>query len=267
MNNNSKIKVIVHGAMGKMGLIATEAILHDSDLSLAGFVGSKDRGNSVEVSAINDSVPYTTDISYAVNNYNPDVVIDLTNAQACMAAAKVCSSNSIPMVTGSSGLNDSDLIELEKLANSGNIGILIVPNFALGAVILSHIASIAANYFDYVEIIESHHEQKVDAPSGTALSLAKSISNRKKFIQPPTDKETIKGTRGGDYNTVNIHSIRLPGKLAQHEVVFGSSGQTLSLRHDTLSRECYIPAISMSLKNISKIKGLVNGLETILDLK
>ena len=143
---------------------------------------------------------------------------------------------------------------LDKLANSGNVGILVAPNFALGAVILTHIANIAANFFDYVEIIESHHEQKVDAPSGTALALAKSISDRKKFIQPPTHKETIKGTRGGDYNTVNIHSLRLPGKLAQHEVVFGSSGQTLSLRHDTLSRECYIPAISISLKKITKIK-------------
>ena len=94
------------------------------------------------------------------------------------------------------------MIELDKLANAGNVGILVAPNFALGAVILTHIANIAANFFDYVEIIESHHEQKVDAPSGTALALAKSISDRKKFIQPPTHKETIKGTRGGDYNTV-----------------------------------------------------------------
>ena len=144
---------------------------------------------------------------------------------------------------------------------------MVAPNFALGAVVLNYIASIAADFFDYVEIIETHHDQKVDAPSGTALSLAKSLSNRKTFIQPPTLKETIQGTRGGDYNTVNIHSIRLPGKLAQHEVVFGSSGQTLSLRHDTLSRDCYIPAISLSLKKIIKIKGLVTGLETILDLK
>ncbi len=267
MNNNSKIKVIVHGAMGKMGLIATEAISQDSGLLIAGFVGSKDRGNSVVLNEQNDSVPYTTDISYALDNYNSDVVIDLTNAQACMTAAKACSSKSIPMVTGSSGLNDNDLFELDKLAKSGDIGILVAPNFALGAVVLNYIASIAADFFDYVEIIETHHDQKVDAPSGTALSLAKSLSNRKKFIQPPTLKETIRGTRGGDYNTVNIHSIRLPGKLAQHEVVFGSSGQTLSLRHDTLSRDCYIPAISLSLKKIIKIKGLVTGLETILDLK
>ena len=102
------------------------------------------------------------------------------------------------MVTGSSGLNDNDLFELDKLAKSGDIGILVAPNFALGAVVLNYIASIAADFFDYVEIIETHHDQKVDAPSGTALSLAKSLSNRKTFIQPPTLKETIQGTRGGD---------------------------------------------------------------------
>jgi 4-hydroxy-tetrahydrodipicolinate reductase len=266
MNNNSKIKVIVHGAMGKMGLIATEAILQDDDLSIVGFVGSIDRGNSVKVNQLNDLVPYTTDLDFALNNYKPDVVIDLTNAKTCMFAARLCAEKSVPIVTGSSGLSDSDLVELESFSKSGDIGILVVPNFALGAVILSYIATIAAQFFNYVEIIESHHDQKIDAPSGTAISLAKSISNNKQFFQPSTHKETIKGTRGGNYNTVNIHSIRLPGKLAHHEVIFGSNGQTLSLRHDTLSRDCYIPTISLSLKKVIQMKSLVVGLEAVLEL-
>jgi 4-hydroxy-tetrahydrodipicolinate reductase len=170
------------------------------------------------------------------------------------------------MVLGASGLTNDHLKQLDALAHDNNIGIIVAPNFALGAVILKKLAEQAAAYFDYVDIIESHHEAKIDAPSGFAMALAQSLGDSKQFTRNVTEKENLPGSRGGEYNGVSIHSIRMPGRTAHHEVIMGAAGQTISLRHDTLGRDCYMPGVVRCIREVVKQPGLVVGLENVLGL-
>ena len=155
---------------------------------------------------------------------------------------------------------------MDALANDKNVGIIVASNFALGAVVLKRLAEQAAEFFEYVDIIEAHHEAKIDAPSGFSLALAKSIGDRKQFTRNYPEKENLPGTRGGEYNGVTIHSIRMPGRSAHHEVIMGAPGQTISLRHDTLGRDCYMPGVLRCIREVVKQQGLVVGLENILGL-
>ncbi|MBC7335577.1 MAG: 4-hydroxy-tetrahydrodipicolinate reductase, partial [Clostridia bacterium] len=143
---------------------------------------------------------------------------------------------------------------------------LLVPNFALGAVLMMHFARMAARYFPQVEIIEMHHEQKLDAPSGTALKTAEMILETRG--EPPRAKvqeyERLHGSRGGDYRGIRIHSVRLPGYVAHQEVIFGGNGQILSIRHDSTSRESFIPGVLLAIKEVGRLRGLVYGLENVL---
>jgi 4-hydroxy-tetrahydrodipicolinate reductase len=193
-------------------------------------------------------------------------VIDFTNAAACMAMAKIATARGLHLVTGTSGLTDADLDNLADLSRQHRVGVIVVPNFALGAVLLTYLVRIAARFFDYADIFEAHHPAKIDAPSGTAMALARAITAEKRFTRPEPEKEPLVGTMGGDYNGVAIHSTRMAGRLAHHEVVFGAAGQTLSLRHDTLNRECYMPALVLAVKEVVKRGELVVGLEGVLGL-
>jgi 4-hydroxy-tetrahydrodipicolinate reductase len=154
------------------------------------------------------------------------------------------------------------------LAEANNVGVVVAPNFALGAVLLLHLAKIAARYFNNAEIIELHHDEKADAPSGTALATAAAMveSRGEPFVYTPTKKENISGTRGGQVGGINIHSVRLPGFMASQEIIFGGQGQTLSMRHDTISRECYMPGVILAIKEVVKVRGLVFGLDNVLHL-
>jgi len=194
------------------------------------------------------------------------VLVDFTSASACMAAVPVAAGYSTNLVLGSSGLTEQHLRQLDALAHDKNIGIIVAPNFALGAVILKRLVEQAAPHFDYVDIVEAHHEAKIDAPSGFALALARSIGAQKQFTRNQTEKENLPGTRGGEYHGVTIHSIRMPGRSAHHEVIMGAAGQTISLRHDTLGRDCYMPGVIRCIREVVKRPGLVVGLENILGL-
>ena len=155
---------------------------------------------------------------------------------------------------------------LAELSRKNRVGIMVAPNFALGAVVLNHLARIAARFFEYVDVFEAHHEAKIDAPSGTALKLARDIAAERRFIRKIPEAEPLPGTRGGDYNGVSIHSSRMPGRMAHHEVVFGAPGQTLTLRHDTISRECYMPGVLLAIKEVVKRREFMVGLEKVLGL-
>jgi 4-hydroxy-tetrahydrodipicolinate reductase len=169
---------------------------------------------------------------------------------------------------GTTGLSDKDLKEIDTLALDYNKGAVVAANFAIGAVVLMHLAKIAAKYFDNAEIIELHHDKKVDAPSGTALATARLMieAHGKPFVYPKTEKETLKGTRGGQKDGLAIHSVRLPGLVASQEVIFGALGQTLSIRHDTISRECFMPGVILAVREVVKRHGLVYGLDSLLNL-
>jgi 4-hydroxy-tetrahydrodipicolinate reductase len=153
------------------------------------------------------------------------------------------------------------------LAKDNKAGIIISSNFALGAVIMMHLARIAAKYFNSAEIIEMHHDEKADAPSGTAMATARGMIEArqgKPFKYPATKKESLSGTRGGQFEGIAIHSVRLPGFVASQEIVFGLQGQTLKIRHDAINRECYMPGVIMAVKEVMKYRGSVHNLDDLL---
>jgi len=244
----ASITVIVNGATGKMGTETVAAITHQKDLpngmTLVGAICFRNRGPSLELPN-GEQVPLSTDLDELLPRVKPDVMVDFTNADACMQAATIAAGHSVNLVLGASGLSDDNLKQLDALASDKGIGIIVAPNFALGAIVLKKLVEQAAPYFDYVDIIESHHEAKIDAPSGFALDVMYSL---------------------GKHEGISIHSIRMPGKSAHHEVVFGAAGQTLSLRHDTLDRGCYMLGVLRCIRQVVERPGLVIGLENVLGL-
>ena len=261
----ASIRVVVNGATGKMGMETVAAIGLEDDLKLAGATCLRERGNSMPISG-GGEVPLSTNLEGLLKQTHPDVMVDFTNSTACMESVPIAAANSTNMVLGASGLTNDHLKQLDALAHDNNIGIIVAPNFAFGAVILKKLAEQAAAYFEYVDIIESHHEAKIDAPSGFAMALARSLGDSKQFTRNVTEKENLKGSRGGEYNGVSIHSIRMPGRTAHHEVIMGAAGQTISLRHDTLGRDCYMPGVVRCIREVVKQPGLVVGLENVLGL-
>ena len=259
------IGVVINGATGKMGTETVNAVCREQDMELIGAACRRERGPTLAV-PVGNEVPLSTNLDDLLQQTRPDVLVDFTNADTCMEAASVAAAHSINLVLGASGLTDSHLQQLDALAKHKNVGIIFAPNFALGAVVLKHLAEQAAEYFEYVDIIEAHHEAKIDAPSGFSLALAKSIGDRKRFTRNIPEKENLPGTRGGEYNGVTIHSIRMPGRSAHHEVIMGAPGQTVSLRHDTLGRDCYMPGVLRCIREVVKQPGLIIGLEKILGL-
>ena len=259
------IRVVVNGATGRMGTETVAALLREEDLELVGGVCLQDRGPSLTLPN-GGQAPLSTDLEKLLMSSAPDVLVDFTNAAVCMEAATAAAGRSVNLVLGASGLTDSHLAQLDAMANDNGIGIIVAPNFALGAVILKRLLEQAAPYFEYVDIVESHHEAKIDTPSGFALALAKAIGDRKEFRRNQPQIENLPETRGGDYHGVSVHSIRMQGRSAHHEVIMGAPGQTLTLRHDTLSRDCYMPGVVRCIRDVVQRKGLVVGLENVLGL-
>ncbi len=185
-----------------------------------------------------------------------------------MPAVRIATERKVNLVIGTTGLTAADLEEIERLATAHEVGAVVAPNFALGAVLMIHLAKIAGKYLDYVEITELHHHLKADAPSGTALSTARAMAQArgKPFSQPPESKKPS-SSRGEQVEGVAIHSIRLPGLMAHQEVLMGAPGQTLSIRHDTISRECYMPGIILAIKKVVGCQGLIYGLDALLGLQ
>ena len=161
---------------------------------------------------------------------------------------------------------EHSLEQLDEISKSNNVGVAICPNFAIGAILMMQLASKAAKYLPRAEIIEYHHDKKADAPSGTAIKTAQMIQKDNPNINNVTLNETelIKGSRGGTYEQIPIHSIRLPGYIASQEVILGGLGQTLKLRHDTISRESFMPGVVLAIKEVTKTTGLTYGLENFL---
>jgi 4-hydroxy-tetrahydrodipicolinate reductase len=195
-------------------------------------------------------------------------MVDFTLYQAAIPAIRIAAKKKVNLVIGTTGFSQQDIDEIDKLCRTNKIGAVVASNFALGAILMIHMAKIAAKYFDYAEIIEKHHEKKADAPSGTALSTAKAMvqARGKGFTMPPLDKENIPGTRGGQIDGVSIHSVRLPGYLANQDVIFGALGQTLKISHETISREAFMPGVVMAIKRVNETQGLIVGLENLLGL-
>jgi 4-hydroxy-tetrahydrodipicolinate reductase len=260
------IDVVVHGATGKMGRDVITALTQETDMRVVGAVGLEDMGESLSLPGAGDGIPYSRDITQILDKCKPHVMVDFTNAEACMSALPQALRRGIHPVIGSTGLNDDDLARVYQLDAPKDFGVFIAPNFTIGAVLLMQLAKKAAPFFDYVDVFEMHHENKLDAPSGTAISIARAIAQGREFKRPSPKRESLPGSRGAEYKGIGIHSSRMPGKLAYHEAVFGTDGQVLSIKHDTVSRECYMPGVILAVRKVSQLKGLVVGLENLLDL-
>ena len=260
----AETKVVISGITGKMGLEAVAAVGREDDLILAGGTCANDRGTILETPS--GDVSLSTNLCALLEQTKPDVMVDFTNSAVAMDAAAKAASRNINIVMGASGFSEDQLQQLEVMANNNGVGIIVAPNFALGAIVLKKLAEQAAPYFDYVDIVESHHEAKIDSPSGFALNLMHSLGDNKQFTRNQPEKENLANTRGGDHNGISVHSIRMPGKSAHHEVIFGAAGQTVSIRHDTLDRSCYMPGVVRCIRDVVTRPGLVIGLENVLGL-
>jgi len=250
-----------------MGREVINALCQEPKMQVVGAVELQVAQEYLPLPDDSGTVPFSADLDYILASCHPDVLVDFTIAQATMPAVRIATKQGVNLVIGTTGLTADDLSEIDRLAIAHQVGAVVAPNFALGAILMIHLAKVAAKYLDYAEIIELHHHLKADSPSGTALSTAKAMvaARGKPFYRPP-EKGKTSNSRGEQVEGVTIHSVRLPGLLSRQEVLLGGPGQTLSIRHDTISRECYMPGIMLAIKEVGKRQGLVYGLETLLGL-
>ncbi|MGE5392003.1 MAG: 4-hydroxy-tetrahydrodipicolinate reductase [Deltaproteobacteria bacterium] len=263
-----KIKVAVAGALGKMGLETLKAVMKDSELELVGAIDARARGEAVSAltGETDCGIMLGNDLEAVIKDNYPDVLIDFTNPQSVFNNTKTALKNGVYCVVGTTGLNEVELKQLEKLALEKEIGVAVIPNFAIGAVLMMKFAREAARYFPDVEIIELHHDQKMDAPSGTAIKTAEMIAENRASRPPKNIKEfeKVAGARGGEIEQVRIHSIRLPGFIAHQEVIFGAPGQSLKIRHDSMDRAAFMPGVVMVAKAVMERQGLIYGMENLI---
>ena len=263
------ITVVVHGAMGKMGKTVINAICQEPETRLVGAVDLKISGDRLQLTDGSGDVPLSTDLDTILASQKPDVLIDFSVAKAAMPAIRIAAKRKVNLVIGTTGFSAADVEEIRKLVETNEVGAVMASNFAIGAIVMMHLAKVAAKYFDYAEIIEFHHNMKMDAPSGTALSTARSMAQAKgkPFSRPPVEKGEPMKSRGEQTEGISIHSVRLPGLLAHQEVILGAAGQTLTIRHDTIDRDCFMPGVILAVKAVVKRRGLTVGLAPILGLE
>lgn len=266
---STPIRVLVHGALGRVGREVVNATCKDADLELVGAVDAKADGSSLPLPIGSATVPLARSLDSILKQTDPKVIVDFSSVEASLDMARLAAKHKVNLVIGTTGFSPDNLEEIDRLAMANGVGAVVASNFALGAVLMMHLAKIAAKFFDNVEIIELHHDQKLDAPSGTAVSTARAIAEArgKPFVHPEVQKETVAGARGAELEGVALHSVRLPGLMAHQEVIFGCSGQTLILRHDTINRECYMPGVVLAVKKVVDLRGLTIGLDRLLGLE
>ena len=248
------IKVAVCGAMGKMGKEVCQAVLDCPDTELV-----------AKIDIASDEMYHHIEDANRVEDI--DVLVDFTQPKSIFENAKYCLNNGIKIVIGTTGLKDEEIEFLKKLSQEKNTGCLIAPNFSTGAVLMMMFARQAAKYFDNAEIIELHHNQKKDAPSGTAIKTAAMMAEVKDDFTKNNcpETETIEGARGGNsYSNIHIHSVRMPGYIASQEVIFGSSGQIMTIRHDSMDRKCYMQGVLLAVKHVADKNDFVYGLDNIM---
>ncbi|KAB7708925.1 4-hydroxy-tetrahydrodipicolinate reductase [Bacillus aerolatus] len=264
-----KIKVIIAGPRGRMGKEAVYMVQEAANLELAAVLDYKYNGQKLsELDGFSGiDVPIFTNINDCFSEINADVLIDLTTPETGYIHTKTALEHNIRPVVGTTGFTDEQLMELKELAEEKGLGCIIAPNFAIGAVLMMKFSEMAAKYFQDVEIIELHHDKKLDAPSGTAIKTAQMISEVRSAKQQghPQEKETMTGARGAEMEGMHIHSVRLPGLIAHQQVMFGADGQTLTIRHDSYNRASFMSGVKVCVETVMKVETLIYGMENILD--
>lgn len=245
-----------------MGLAVIRAIYEDNDLELAGAV---DRNNiNEDIGSIAGIGNISVNVCSSIEELpKTDVIVDFTIPDSVKKNIIKSLELGINCVVGTTGLQEADLKEIEIKAKETNRNVFIAPNFAIGAVLMMEMSKKVSKFMDNVEIIEMHHDNKLDAPSGTAIKTANDMDSKSATIKGESE---LAGARGSLVNNIRIHSIRLPGYVAHQEVIFGAKGQTLTIRHDSIDRVSFMPGVVTAIKAVSKLNGLTVGLEKILDI-
>ncbi|MDZ5473238.1 4-hydroxy-tetrahydrodipicolinate reductase [Bacillus sp. 31A1R] len=265
----SNVKIVIAGPRGRMGREAVGLVMNTEEFELVAVLDHKNEGKLLsEIEGFhNCDVPIYSNIEACFQDVQVDVLIDLTTPEFGMHHARTALQYGVRPVVGTTGFSKDDLIELENLCQEKELGCIIAPNFALGAVLMMKFSQMAGKYFNHVEIIELHHDQKLDAPSGTAVKTAEMIAEVREKVEQghPNEKETIDGARGANFEGMHIHSVRLPGLIAHQQVMFGSEGQTLTIRHDSYNRGSFMSGVKLAVDTVMKIDTFVYGLENIME--
>jgi 4-hydroxy-tetrahydrodipicolinate reductase len=274
MTAQTTIPVVVNGACGKMGREVIKAVAQAEDMTLVGAITrtpdliGQDIGEVIGYQPL--EVPIMNDLEatlVAAQSQGLAVMVDLTHPDSVYESVRAAIAYGVRPVVGTTGLTNSQIRDLAEFADKASIGCLIVPNFSIGVVLMQQAAQQAAQYFDHVEIIELHHNQKADAPSGTAVQTAQMLAEVQQTFNTPLVKETetIPGARGGTTpEGIHIHSVRLPGLIAHQEILFGSPGQLYTLRHDTSDRASFMPGVLLCIRRVMALKSLIYGLDKLL---
>lgn len=262
----ANIKVVVNGALGKMGQTIVATLKQEPGIEVVGGVDVKATEGKIPLDATR-SIPLSSNLESILTSTKPDVLVDFTIPAAVMGSVRTTVKHGVNLVIGTTGLKPENIAEIKQLAEANNICAFVAPNFALGAVLMMAMAKLGAKFFDTAEIIELHHDQKLDAPSGTALATAKMMAEAKgKPFNRPKQLDPNQPSRGMVAEGINVHSVRLPGYVAHQEVIFGGVGQTLTIRHDSTGRDSFLPGIILAIKEVGKHKGLTYGLDQLLGL-
>lgn len=265
-----RLRVAVAGAAGRMGRAAVRAIAREHDLALVAALGrtnglGRDAGELAGAGTLN--VAITPNLEGALAS-GIDVLVDFSPGPSAVDHARAAIPSGVSPVIGGTGISAPQINDLTSLCDARGVGAVIAPNFALGAVLMMEFARQAARYFPQAEIIELHHDRKRDAPSGTAIRTAALIAaSRGPAPEAPVrEEEMVQGARGGRAEGIPVHSVRLPGLVAHQAVIFGGVGQTLTIRHDSITEESFMPGLLLAIRRVRTLPGLVYGLEKLLEL-
>ena len=278
-NSKKTTPVLVSGALGRMGSEVVNSVLNSSDCELVAAIDTNKKNNGENISQLlnlkKSEVFVSNDLEGSLCSISQDyrnekikpVLVDFTHPDSVYENTRSAIAYGISPVVGTTGLTPSQINDLAVFAQKANIGCAIIPNFSVGMVLLQQAASVAAKFYDNIELIEMHHNQKADSPSGTCIKTAEMIEEYPKKYNQNLVKETesLKGVRGGLRDSgLNIHSIRLPGLLAHQVVIMGSPGETYTIKHDTIDRKAYMPGVLQAIRKIGKFDSLIYGLEKLI---
>lgn len=265
------LKLLINGAAGKMACELIRTLQYEKDITIVGAVDISHIGEDCGLVAGcgSVSVVITNDLQQTIDTVKPDVAIDFTNASVIKSNIEVMLKNKLNVVVGASGLDEESAAKYGEIAQKNDRGLIVAPNFAIGAVLMMEFSKIAARFMQNAEIIELHHDGKLDSPSGTAIKTAELMKNQSAY-KPPMDEdkyfEKIPGARGAQIDNIHIHSVRLPGLIAHQEVIFGGNSEILTIKHDSMNRQSFMPGVVLSIRKAVETKGCVYGLEKILGI-
>jgi 4-hydroxy-tetrahydrodipicolinate reductase len=259
------IQVAICGVHGRMGEEMVDGLTREGGITVIGGCDPRVGDDGITPTAF----PTARSLAELLDMVKADVAVDFTTAEAARGNARVALEHAVPIVIGTTGLNDDDFRTIDDLAHEAGVGALVAPNFAIGANLLMQFARMASKFFDSAEIIETHHDGKIDSPSGTALLMAKGMREGRDtpFAGDNVTKHVVEHTRGGMANDVHIHSLRMQGFVASHQVIFGGPGQSLTIRHDSIGRDSFVPGVAFAVKHIREHVGLVYGLDALMKIE